>query len=192
MYCDDCPERARCEDRESFIVGDQFELCAETGKPDWRPDDHFFDFPIEPVGENNLMEVEEDMNKNGTCSNCERGNLNLVGDLCHTCYSAAKEKTGEDRVQALQAVADRIKAGKIRPNWKKATQVKADIANQGKIEELEGRSENDLKSGPITLELDRYPDIKSAIEIEANKEFRTIDMQILYLLRLHIEEKKTC
>jgi len=186
MYCDDCPDRVRCDERESFIVGDQFGLCEETGKPDWRPDDYFFDFPIEPVGENNLMEVEEDMNKNGTCSNCERGNLNLVGDLCHTCYSAAKKKTGEDRMKALQAVADRIKAGKIRPNWQKAAQGKADITNQEGIAELEERLKDDLNNGSITLELDRYPDIKSAIEQEAGKEFRSVEMQILYILNRHV------
>jgi len=186
MYCDECPDRTRCDERESFIVGDQFELCEETGKPDWRPDGYFYDTLgciAEPDAENTEKEAEKDMNKKGTCSNCKRGDLTLVGDLCHTCYNAANGKTDEERFGALQAVAARIKGGNIRPSWKKAGQT------AGKMTETppdRTRLEEGSKSGSITLELDSYPEIKQAIEQEAGKEFRSVEMQILYILNRHV------
>jgi hypothetical protein len=182
MHCDDCCDQPVCDARESFIFGDQLQLCCESGRPDYRPDDYFF---FDEAVENTREEVETEMNKKGTCVNCNRGPLNLVGDHCYTCYNAAKGKSGDDREKALQDVKLRIQSGSIHSNGKKPASTEEEKTNDSPAP---GNIEPGLKTGLISLDLDRYPKIKSAIEKEAEMEIRTLAEQSLYILKKHAEE----
>lgn len=49
-------------------------------------------------------------NKKGTCTNCERPDLNIANAKghCHTCYAAGKDLEGEDLLAALLEVKERV------------------------------------------------------------------------------------
>ncbi|MBN1495920.1 MAG: hypothetical protein JXA07_04070 [Spirochaetes bacterium] len=67
-------------------------------------------------------------NKKGTCSNCGRGPLSIMGTkdgFCWACYMAQKGKAGEDRERALAEKRDFLQ-GKVpqsKPQEKKSTSI---------------------------------------------------------------------
>jgi hypothetical protein len=132
--------------------------------------------------------------KTGTCSNCTRGPMQLVRDLCETCNRSAGSLTGEARAEKMAYIKDKIDRGEVKPRGKNAKLLRLvtvdnggafsektqEALNKGVEEKARERAESGASAPGSVREVPRSPR-DSGAKVEA---------QLRGLLRLIRETSK--
>jgi hypothetical protein len=125
--------------------------------------------------------------KAGTCSNCTRGPMTLVVDLCATCSRSAGSLTGEARAKKLAYIKEKIGRGEIKPRGKNAAKLRVEgkapggtssgVMGTGSLQEETGKVED--RFARIVINVSRKDGYVTEIAIETNGMDRLIAAAIL-------------